>query len=209
MSLSPQDKEDIHAVLEFWFRERDASAPRLDSRMDTWFGNDAEFDRELQSKFGPLVERASGGALNHWADIPLGRLALILLIDQFRRNIHRGSAAAYALDRVALKLCVEGAIAKHDQKLSALQRAFFYMPMQHAESLRVQNKSVAVFGAMARAVSETQRETFETFLEFAELHRDIVEQFGRFPHRNAALGRESTPEEIAYLGGDAPSFGQG
>lgn len=209
MSLSQQDKEDIHSILACWFRERDASSPRLDSRMDNWFGNDADFDRELKMRFGALVERASSGDLNHWAAIPLGRLALILLIDQFRRNIYRGKREAYALDRAALKLCVEGAIAKHDQKLSALQRAFFYMPMQHAESLRVQNKSVAVFAAMARAVGETQRETFQTFLEFAELHRDIVEQFGRFPHRNAALGRESTPEEIAYLGGDAPSFGQG
>jgi uncharacterized protein (DUF924 family) len=209
MSLNPSDKEDIHGILTYWFRERDANAPRLDSRMDMWFGNDPDFDRELKSRFGELVERASRGELNDWASIPLGRLALILLIDQFRRNIYRGSRDAFSLDRAALKLCVEGAIAKHDQKLSALQRAFFYMPMQHAESLRVQNKSVAVFAAIARAVGETQRETFEAFLEFAELHRDIVEQFGRFPHRNKALGRASTPEELAYLGEDAPNFGQG
>jgi uncharacterized protein (DUF924 family) len=177
--------------------------------MDTWFGEDAAFDAQIKDNFADDVARASEGKLNHWADEPLGRLALILLLDQFRRNIYRGTADAYALDKHALKLCVEGAMARKDQGLTPIQRAFFYMPLQHAESRKVQSKSVALFNKLAEAVSPTFRETFATIAQFAELHRDIVEQFGRFPHRNKVLGRENTPEEDEYLAGDSPDFGQG
>lgn len=207
-TITDDDQVRIESILTFWFRESELSAPQIDRRMDTWFGEDPVFDLEIQKEFANEVEAASAGRLDHWAHEPRGRLALILLLDQFRRNIYRNTAKAFAKDKAALKLCVEGAMAKKDKSLSPIERVFFYMPLQHAESRKVQSKSVEIFNMLAEAVSPTMRETFGTIAQFAELHRDIVEQFGRFPHRNILLGRQNTPEENQYLASDAPDFGQ-
>jgi uncharacterized protein (DUF924 family) len=177
--------------------------------MDIWFGSDAAFDHEIETEFAADIEQASAGQLGHWAEEARGRLALILLIDQFRRNIYRNTAQAFEMDQIALKLCVEGAMEKKDRGLSPIQRAFFYMPLQHSESPKVQAKACELFNKLAEAVSPTYRETFSTIAQFAELHRDIVDQFGRFPHRNQLLGRANTAEEDEYLGADSPDFGQG
>ncbi len=208
-TITDEDQTRIEAILSFWFREQELSAPQIDRRMDVWFGEDPLFDHEIEKNFANDVEAASSGRLNHWAADAHGRLAMIILIDQFRRNIYRNTADAFAKDRLALKLCVEGAMQKKDRGLTAIQRVFFYMPLQHAESRKVQAKSVKLYQRLADAVSPTLRETFLTVAQFAELHRDIVERFGRFPHRNALLGRQNTPEEAEYLAGDGPSFGQG
>jgi uncharacterized protein (DUF924 family) len=208
-TITDEDQLRIDAVINFWFREANLSAPQIDRRMDVWFGEDAAFDLECKKQFTDDVAAASEGKLDHWAEDPRGRLALILLLDQFRRNIYRDTVDAFSKDKAALKLCVEGAMAKADQGLPPIYRVFFYMPLQHAESRKVQAKSVALFSKLAGAVTPTYRETFETVLQFAELHRDIIEQFGRFPHRNTLLGRENTPEEDEYLSGDVPDFGQG
>lgn len=208
-TITDEDQARIDAILAFWFKEQQLSAPQIDRRMDIWFGGDPTFDHEIKEAFATDVEKASAGALDHWADEPRGRLALILLLDQFRRNIHRGTASAYELDKVALKLCVEGAMEKKDKGLLPIQRAFFYMPLQHAESRKVQAKSVAIFNKLAEAVSPTYQETFLTIAQFAELHHDIVDRFGRFPHRNKLMKRENTAEEDEYLTGDSPDFGQG
>ena len=141
-TITDEDHAHIEAILEFWFKEHALSAPQIDRRMDIWFGEDPAFDHEIQQNFQADVEKASEGKLDHWAEEPRGRLALILLLDQFRRNIYRGTAQAYEKDRAALKLCVEGAMQKKDRGLTPIQRAFFYMPLQHAESLKVQAKSV-------------------------------------------------------------------
>ena len=208
-TITDDDQVRIEAILQFWFMEQELSAPQIDNRMDTWFGEDPTFDQEIKAQFAADVERASEGQLNHWAHQPRGRLALILLLDQFRRNIYRNTAQAFELDKAALKLCVEGAMEKKDQGLTPIQRAFFYMPLQHAESKRVQAKACELFNKLAEAVTPTYRETFSTMAQFAELHRDIIEQFGRFPHRNQLLGRKNTPEEDEYLAGDSLDFGQG
>ena len=207
-TITDEDQARIDAILAFWFKEHELSAPQIDRRMDIWFGEDPAFDHEIQENFSADVAQASEGRLDHWADEPRGRLALILLLDQFRRNIYRGSAKAFEKDKAALKLCVEGAMQKKDRGLTPIQRAFFYMPLQHAESQKVQAKSVELYGKLAEAVSPTFMETFLTIAQFAELHRDIIDQYGRFPHRNSLLGRENTPEEDEYLAGDAPDFGQ-
>lgn len=208
-SITDDDRARIESILSFWFEEKGLGGPQLDARMDTWFGENPDFDKEIERRFSEDVRRASDGKLNHWAEDPRGRLALILLLDQFRRNIYRSSAKAFALDKVALKLCVEGAMEKKDKSLTPIERVFFYMPLQHAESRKVQAKSADIYNRLADAVSPTYRETFQTIAQFAELHRDIVERFGRFPHRNALLGRHNTPEEDEYLANDAPEFGQG
>jgi uncharacterized protein (DUF924 family) len=206
--ISHEDRARIDAVLTFWFKEHQLTAPQIDGRMDIWFGEDAMFDEEIAREFAEDVEKASGGELDHWAETAKGRLALIILLDQFRRNIYRNKPEAFAMDKAALKLCVEGAMEKKDKGLSPIERVFFYMPLQHAESRKVQKKSCEIYNRLAKAVSPTYRETFETVAQFAELHADIVEQFGRFPHRNVILNRKNTPEEDEYLAGDAPTFGQ-
>jgi len=207
-TITDDDHSRIERILSFWFKEHELTAPQIDGRMDTWFGEDPVFDHEIEKQFSGDVEDASSGAIDYWSHQPRGRLALIILLDQFRRNIHRGTAEAFAKDKAALKLCVEGAMQKKDKGLTPIQRVFFYMPLQHAESRKVQKKSVEIFQRLAKAVSPTDRETFETVAHFAELHHDIIEQFGRFPHRNNVLRRKNTPEEEEYLAGDSPSFGQ-
>ena len=209
-TITDEDERRIDEILSFWFREQELAAPQIDRRMDTWFGADPVFDQEIEREFADDVDMACKGQLNHWADEPRGRLALIILIDQFRRNMYRNTEKAFSMDKLALKLCVEGAMERKDKGLTPIQKVFFYMPLQHAESARVQAKSVELFTRLAELVSPTYQETFLTIAQFAELHRDIIEQFGRFPHRNKLLGRENTPEEDEYLAGDsAPDFGQG
>lgn len=208
-TITDADQVRIDAILSFWFKEQELSAPQIDRRMEIWFSEDPLFDLEIKNAFAGDVDDASNGRLNHWSHDPHGRLALIILIDQFRRNIHRGSARAFSKDQLALKLCVQGAMEKQDQKLMPIQKVFFYMPLQHAESRKVQAKSVELYRRLAESVSPTHRETFMTVAQFAELHKDIIDQFGRFPHRNKLLNRQNTPEEDEYLAGDGPSFGQG
>ena len=208
-TITDEDQSRIEAILSFWFKEQELSAPQIDRRMDIWFSEDPVLDLEIEKEFANEVEAASDGKLDHWAVDPHGRLALIILIDQFRRNIYRNSADAFSKDRLALRLCVEGAMEKKDQGLTPIQRVFFYMPLQHSESPKVQAKSLELYDRLAETVSATERETFLTVAQFAELHKDIVDQFGRFPHRNKLLNRENTAEEAEYLASDSPDFGQG
>ena len=142
----------------------------------------------------------------------IGRaVALRLAADGFRvaAHYHRGKAEAFSEDGRALKFCVEGIVDKSYKKLRPEELIFFFMPLQHAESRKVQAKSVELFSKLAVAVSPTFKETFLTIAQFAELHRDIIDQYGRFPHRNALLSRDNTPEEDEYLAGETPNFGQG
>lgn len=203
-TITDDDQIRIDAVLSFWFKDKELSAPQIDGRMDVWFGEDSVFDEEVALEFSDDVELASEGKLDHWGHQPRGRLAQIIMLDQLRRNIYRGTADAYAKDKLALKLCVEGAMEKKDSGLSPIQRVFFYMPLQHAESRKVQKKSCAIFKKLADAASPTYKETFETIVQFAELHADIIERFGRFPHRNAILKRQNTPEEDEFLAASHP-----
>ena len=208
-TITDEDKDRIETILSFWFKEQELSAPQIDHRMEMWFSEDPVFDHEVEKEFADDVSAACEGNLDHWAAEPRGRLALIILIDQFRRNIYRNTAEAFSKDKLALKLCVEGAMEKKDAGLTPIQRVFFYMPLQHAESSKVQAKSLALYNRLAEIVSPTYRETFLTVAQFAELHKDIIDQFGRFPHRNKLLNRADTEQEAEYLAGDIPDFGQG
>ena len=189
----------IQEVLDFWFASRELREPTIDSRMSCWFDDDPEFNAELAERFTSLTEQALNGELDFWADTPAGRLALILLLEQFPRRIWRGEDRAFAGDRQALRLCEKGVAAEAYRKLSAIEQMFFFMPLQRVESIKVQQTSVKVFNSLAARVSETMRDTFETVAQFAELRHDIIKQFGRFPHRNSSLGRENTGEETEYL----------
>ncbi len=199
---------DIRRNLDFRVQPGTMDQPGIDSRMDRWFTTDAVTDAVIRTEFGAMVEKASKGLLDDWVAMPEGRLALILLLDQFRRHIYRGTQSAFSRDPIALKLCVEGAMKGEYKALTPFQQAFFFMPLQHAESLKIQERSAKIYAGMVNGVSETLRATFATFAQFAELHHDIIESFGRFPHRNKVLGRPNTAEEEQYLESGGPKFGQ-
>lgn len=188
----------IEEILEFWFGDAPEGEERPSGR-DMWFARSARVDRLIQKRFGRLVERAKEGALDEWATTPRGRLALILLLDQFNRNLHRESPEAYAGDEKALSLCFDGLDEGMDRHLRPVERCFFYMPAMHAEDTDAQLASVEVFGELVAEVGDEDRPLCEEFLRHAERHRDIVERFERFPHRNAILGRTSSSEESAFL----------
>ena len=195
-------------VLSFWFDDATRSPEALRRRGTVWFRADPEFDRECAARFASSVEDAAGGVLGGWEGTPQGRLALVLLLDQMPRNIHRGSPAAFTHDEQAAAHCISGIESGQDRPLHPVERVFLYMPLQHAEDLGLQRRSIERFEALAAEADDAWREYFGENARYAHEHHDIIERFGRFPHRNRILGRESTREELDYLAGGAPTFGQ-
>lgn len=199
-------EEDSGRVTAFWFGTlSDGLAD--DAHRRAWFKSDAERDAEIGRRFAPLLERAASGELDHWLDSIQGTLAYILLCDQLSRQIHRGTAAAYATDARALRAARSLIASGADSPLAFDQRAFIYMPFQHAESRLDQHTSVGLFDALREDTDPAQQHHADGFLGHAREHRDIVARFGRFPHRNALLGRPSTAAELDFLR-SAGNFGQ-
>ncbi|WP_429029591.1 DUF924 family protein [Aeromonas veronii] len=187
-------------LLDLWFGDEADDVLRATRQAPLWWGKSSETDALLASRFGELAEAAAKGSLAHWADAPSGRLALILLLDQLPRNIHRGTPAAFTQDPLARDLCLKGLSIGADKSLSPLERVFFYLPLEHAESREQQVRSVSLFEALAAEQAGTPAQaTFAGFADFARRHQVIIERFGRFPHRNDILGRTSTPEEAVFL----------
>ncbi|MFM5160953.1 DUF924 family protein [Aeromonas veronii] len=187
-------------LLDFWFGDEADDVLRATRQAPLWWGKSSETDALLAKQFGAQAEAAANGELADWADAPSGRLALILLLDQLPRNIHRGTPAAFAQDPLARDLCLKGLSIGADKSLSPLARVFFYLPLEHAESREQQARSVALFEALATEQASTPAQaTFAGFADFARRHQVIIERFGRFPHRNDILGRTSTPEEAEFL----------
>jgi uncharacterized protein (DUF924 family) len=207
--IAPRQAIDI---LDFWFGNRPYTREAMSKRMRLWFGEPSapelqpQADEALRLRFSAQVCAAARGDFDVWESSPRRRLALILLLDQFPRGIYRDSAQAYSQDHRALALAVSGTQLGADAALDPVERIFFYMPMQHAESRELQEESVSSF---RRLVAEGPAELaglFTLATKLAERHRDIVERFGRFPQRNAMLGRTSTAEEAAWLVAEAPRF---
>lgn len=204
--------ERARAIAEFWFGHRPMSADALRERMPVWFGDLAPAERRarddlIRTRFGDLIDRAAAGELEPWRADPGARLSLILLLDQFPRNVYRGTRRAFAHDAAALRLTTEALESGADRELSPVEKIFLYMPLQHAESLDAQDRSVAAYGRLLEEAPEAMRASFLETLQYAKAHRAIVERFGRFPHRNRVLERDSTPAEREYLR-TAGSFGQ-
>ena len=195
-------------VLSFWFEDATQSPEALQRRGAVWFRSDPAFDRECTARFTAVLEDAARGALSDWAETPHGRLALVILLDQMPRNIHRGSPAAFMHDTQAAAHCIAGIESGQDRSLDPVERIFLYMPLQHAEDLDIQRRSVEQFGSLAAEAEVAWRDYFTGNVHYAREHHDIIERFGRFPHRNRILGRESTEEELRYLADGAPTFGQ-
>ncbi len=174
-------------ILEFWF------GPPPHATRAEWFRKDPVFDASIRERFGEAIDAALAGMLDSWRAEAQAALAHVLLLDQFTRNVFRDTPRAFAGDRAALATAIATVDAGIDRRLDPWERWFVYMPFEHAEDPAMQERSVALFGELARETGDTAP------LEWAQKHAAVVHRFGRYPHRNAILGRESTPEEIAFL----------
>jgi len=185
-------------VLDFWFNTEDSNA--------LWWGKNESTDQYIKETFEADINKAKNGELDSWTETAKGRLALIILLDQFSRNIYRNDPKSYAQDAQALQLALDGIKKGDDQQLSPMERVFMYMPLEHAEDIDIQNQCVALFEKLKDAVDENQKEQFVFFLKYAIQHRDIVESFGHFPHRNHIVGRTTSAKEAAFLEQPGSSF---
>lgn len=177
-------------------------------RMAFWFKSSTDTDRLVAERFGTVVEAASAGRLADWEALPRPSLALVIALDQFPRNIHRGTAAAFEHDAQARSVARRAIAAGHLRSLTTIEQAFLLMPFQHCEDLACQRESVALFERLVAEAPPDWIKVASGNLEYARLHLDIIERFGRFPHRNAILGRAATAAETEYLESHAESFGQ-
>jgi uncharacterized protein (DUF924 family) len=180
-------------VLRFWF---------ADENTVRWFVRDTGFDQVVRERFGATLEAAAMGELDAWTVTPHGWLALLIVLDQFSRNIHRGDARAFAQDNRAQTLVLEGLERRDDEALAPLERVFAYLPLEHAEDLALQWRAVTLFRALVLQASPQGRGQYQGFLDYARRHCEVISRYGRFPHRNAVLGRPSTPDELAWLAED-------
>jgi uncharacterized protein (DUF924 family) len=180
-------------VLDFWFGAPDS--PERGRPRKAWFGKSEIFDAEIRRRFLATWERAARGELERWRSTPLASLALIVVLDQFPRNMFRGTARAFSSDSLALAAARSMIALEFDRLLSPAERSFAYLPFEHAEDLAAQRQSLALFQALDPG-----------YVKYPRRHYEIIARFGRFPHRNAVLGRESTAEEIEFLGLPGSSF---
>ncbi|MCC7460975.1 MAG: DUF924 domain-containing protein [Gammaproteobacteria bacterium] len=212
--MSMTRRHHAQDVLHFWFGPRPWTAQSVQRRFALWFGDPKrpeltpQVDEAIRLRYGGLAREAASGELAAWESSPRRRLALILLLDQFPRSLYRGTAAAFATDRVALSLAITGLQLGADAVLDPVERIFFCMPLQHSESREVQAESVAAFRRLRDEAPPEMQALFAGVQAYAVQHHDIIERFGRFPHRNKALGREPTAEESAWLDTGGARFGQ-
>ena len=199
--ITPQE------VLDFWFGEIIDEWTTTD-RHALWFGARAADDEIIRAHFGEAMEQAVAGGMTAWEQKPMDTLALIILLDQMTRVIGRGRAAAFAGDKRALSLCLAGISGGFARQLPMVAQMFFYLPLEHSELLSHQEKHLALYADMIRQCPARKKELTAAF-DYARKHMDIIARFGRFPHRNAALGRVNTPAEETYLQNTNESFGQG
>ena len=195
--MSPED------VLTFWFGPP-GSPPLANAKR--WFERDPAFDAEIAARFGELTKRAGAGELEAWRDTPTGALALVIVLDQFSRNLHRDSPLAFENDPAARDVAKDVHARSLDRALPPALRSFLYLPYEHAEDPGLQEESVALFAELRAEAPPELADYLEVTLDYARRHRDIVARFGRFPHRNRALGRASTPAEIEFLKEPGSSF---
>ncbi|WP_228530899.1 MULTISPECIES: DUF924 family protein [Myxococcaceae] len=192
---APQAEE----VLEFWFGEQRNDTAWLAERNRLWFGGDADTDARIRERFLSVTEAARAGALDEWATEPRGLLALVILLDQFSRTLYRGTAGAFDADLAARALVHRAHAQGWMEGYTPLERIFLAMPLMHSEALGEQDACVAAFERLVERCEGPLADTMRNSLDYARRHRDVVQRFGRFPHRNDALGRPSTAEEMEFL----------
>lgn len=202
MQVLPED------VLGFWFGGPVEDAMFVTARIGVWFKTDVAFDALVRERFVHVLERATAGKLDHWADGARSALALVIVLDQFPRNIHRGEPAAFATDERARALSRQAIERGFEAELSLIERVFLSMPFEHAEDLALQDFCVRGYLRLHDEAPPAFKALMRQCIEAGEEHREVIRQFGRFPHRNAILGRASTPEELAWVDGHH-GWGQG
>ena len=186
-------------VLAFWLGAYPLDLAAMARVQTQWFQKNAAFDADMRERFLPTIEAALAGRLDGWAATDDGWLALLIVLDQFTRNTFRGEPKSFAGDPMALQHAVEGIAAGRDQRVPPMARIFCYLPLEHAEDPELQARSVALFAALATAPGAEPKAFFDNTSDYAVKHQVVIDRFGRFPHRNAILGRVSTPEEVEYL----------
>ncbi len=198
---------DIGSIYDFWFGDNptDLDAKK---RNKLWFMGGVKIDSQIRAQFEPLIVRAGSRQLDHWRQWPQGSTALIILLDQFPLNIYRGDSRAYACEQYGVDVCLRGIADGQDRELSFFERAFFYLPLEHSESREHQRLSIKYFTALRDEAPERYADEAGTTLKYALDHKAVVDRFGRYPHRNKVLGRESTADEIAYLKQGGATYGQ-
>jgi uncharacterized protein (DUF924 family) len=201
VSTSPEE------ILSFWFGDSLDSLGAIAVRKESWFVQSDAFDRSIETLFGSLPDRALRGEFDGWSREPRPALALVLVLDQFPRNLYRGSPRSFESDSKACEIALFAIEAGFDQKLHPLEASFLYLSLEHSEDLLLQNRSVKLFEKLASRAPVELRPMFDQFVAYAIRHREVIRHFGRFPHRNAVLRRRSTPEELAYLESGGETFG--
>jgi uncharacterized protein (DUF924 family) len=192
-------RETPDSVLQFWFGENPERSIFDKTYSQLWWSKCDTTDSEIRGRFEATLSDAAAGQLREWEVSVQGVLALILVTDQFSRNIYRGTPQSFAYDHIARSVCLKGIAKEKDRLLLPIQRLFWYMPLEHSESLEYQDQCVSLVEQLVGEVSKKQKPTFKDFLAYAVRHREIIRRFGRFPHRNAILGRISTKEEEEFL----------
>ena len=186
-------------LLDWWFGHAESPHEISADKGTLWFGKKDRQDLEARERFGVFVDQALAGELTEWTQRPEGWLAVVLLLDQLPRMIFRDTPKAFSGDLRAQKLVAQGIAADFDRQLKPIQRVFIYLVFEHCENLAVQNEAVSRFIGLLAEQPEAERAVFADNLDYAERHRKVIARFGRFPHRNAVLGRESTVEELVFL----------
>ena len=198
--------ETADAIHEFWFGTDADDVKTAEQKKKLWWAKDTAVDDSITQRFEKATLAVADNALDSWKSTPRGLLALILLTDQFPRNMYRGTSASFVYDHIALQLCKQALEQGVDQLLRPIERVFIYLPLEHSESIADQERAVQLFKQIANDVPVEQKSTFDGFHQFAIRHRDIIARFGRFPHRNEILRRDLTEEEIAFLKTAGSSF---
>ncbi len=196
--MTAQPDPHIETVLTYWFGDPDPAAD-IQPRMQQWFGGGSDVDDEIRDRFGDLVARARAGQLDEWRQSAAGTLALVILLDQFSRNVHRGDGASWACDPACQRITLTALALGIDAEVGVVQRGFLYLPLEHAEDRLLQQASVRCFARLLSGAPAHHRRTATMLLDYAIKHKAVVDRFGRFPHRNAPIGRQSTDEERAFV----------
>ena len=191
--------DKVHALLDFWFGDLGLADLPSSDRTNLWFGESEKLKEMITGSFGDVYQSAIAGNYDEWAQTPRGRLALIILLDQFSRYLHRNSPQAFNFDKLAQQLCIEGLRGQMDHSLTLIERVFFYMPLVHAEDVEIQEQSIKLFQSLVGLSMSETTQVYQLFLAYAYAHFRVIKEFGRFPQRNTILGRSSTDAESAFL----------
>jgi len=202
MPIEPQD------IIAYWIGDVDNNPELVRKRSKLWYGSNAKIDQEIRERFGKTLLLAENSELEQWKTSIDGRLALVIMLDQFTRNLNRGTKDAWKNDNMALEIAEETVMQEQHYSLSNFGRVFLYHPFHHAESIDAQRQALGLFEELQQAAAKEWQESLGNFTDFVKTHGQIVRQFGRFPHRNKMLLRDSTPEEIEYLTKNSRQYGQ-